>query len=282
MNNQSGVHKLEQTIFLKDVWSIDNVENYKIHFGRKYQNMYEPLDEWVIDRSILQKNWLGYRPKVNAFNREYIFSVMRFYHEDDAWLFGGIFRVVGRYEDRYEVELEEIGKKFVGRLKLRYQYKSQATRVNFENHYDEIQVLEILREPYSGLVFPGYENIDITFPELEAVIRKNRPDWKLALENMKGVYMITDMKTGKRYIGSACGDWGIWSRWQNYIEYGHGGNKELIKLLGSESDGYARLNLKFTLLENFLAKVEDNAVIRRESYWKEVLLTRGQFGLNLN
>ena len=273
---------MDKTILLKEIWQIDNVEDYKIHFARKYQNMYQPLDEWVIDSSKWEKEWLGYRPKMDAFNREFIFSVMRFYHEDDAWLFGGVYRVTNRYEDRYEVELEESGEEFIGRLKLLSQYKFQATRVNFEKHYCNLQVSEILREPYSGLVFPGYDNIDITFPELEAVIHKERPDWKLALENMKGVYMITDIKSGKRYVGSAYGDLGIWSRWQNYVDCGHGGNRELIKLLSSEGEGYARLNFKFTLLENHLAKVHDETVIHRESYWKEVLLTKGKFGLNLN
>lgn len=273
---------MEKAIYLKDIWQIDNLKYYKIHFARKYQNMYEPLDEWVIDRLKWEKDWLGYRPKMDAFNLDYIFSVMRFYHEDDTWLFGGVYQVVGRFEDRYEVKLEEIGKKFIGRLKLRYKVNFQATRVNFINFYGDLQVSEILREPYSGLVFPGYENIDITFAELEAIVHKGRPDWKLALENMKGVYMITDIKSGKRYVGSAYGDLGIWSRWQNYVDCGHGGNRELKKLLSREGEGYARLNFKFTLLENHLAKVHDETVIHRESYWKEVLLTKGKFGLNVN
>jgi hypothetical protein len=49
-----------------------------------------------------------------------IFSVIQFYHEPDIWLFGGVFRVLQRYDDRYEVELADEGTGFVGRLKLRY------------------------------------------------------------------------------------------------------------------------------------------------------------------
>ncbi len=271
---------MERSILLKDIWPVNNVENYKIHFGRWYkEGQVYPLDEWVSDSS-KWKEWQEYRPGKNEFNREFIFSVMDFYHENDAWLFGGVFRVIGRHEDRYEVELTEKGEKYIGRLKLRLNYKERTTRVKFENHYDKFQVLEILREPYSGMVFPGYENIDIPFTELETVIEK--PDWKLALENMKGIYMITDTSTGKRYIGSAYGDWGIWSRWQDYVYSGHGGNKKLVELLGDSLD-LARANLKFTLLEVFLAKVQDDTVIRRESYWKKALLTRvEEFGLNLN
>ena len=275
---------MEKSIFLKDIWPIDNVENYKIHFGRKFtdpeRKIFEPLDEWVSDRLIWQ-NWQEHYPGMDDFNREYIFSVINFYHESDAWLFGGIFRVKDRPGDRYEVELVEIGKEFIGRLKLRLQYKDRKTRVKFENHYHKFEVLEILREPYTGRVFPGYDKIDIMFTELEAVIRKEKPDWKLALTIMNGVYMITDISSGKQYIGSACGEEGIWSRWQEYVSSGHGGNKELKKLLSTESLEYARSNFKFTLLENFHAKVKDETVIDREKYWKEVLLT-GRFGLNLN
>jgi hypothetical protein len=32
--------------------------------------------------------------------------------------------------------------------------------VKFENHYPDLTVQEILREPYSGRSFPGFEDID--------------------------------------------------------------------------------------------------------------------------
>jgi len=44
------------------------------------------------------------------------------------------------------------------------------------------------------------------------------------MENIKGVYLITDSHTGRRYAGSAYADLGIWSRWCQYIESGHDGN----------------------------------------------------------
>ena len=158
MKNHSGVQNMEKSIFLKDIWPIDNVENYKIHFGRKYTdpegNEFEPLDEWVSNRLIWQ-NWQEYRPQRDEFNRDYIYSLMNFYHDSDTWLFGGIFKVIGRPADRYEVKLIENGKEFVGRLNLRLQYRDRATRVNFENHYHKFEVSEILREPYTGRVFRG-------------------------------------------------------------------------------------------------------------------------------
>ena len=123
----------------------------------------------------------GIGPKRNEFNRPHIFSLLDFYHEKDVWLFGGVFRVLARHQDRYDVELTELDKPFIGRLKLRSPYRSRATRVNFENHYDgphTLRVSEILREPFSGRMFPGYEEVTVSFVELETLLRNNRPDWK--------------------------------------------------------------------------------------------------------
>ena len=220
------------SIKLKDIWPIENVVDYKVHFGR-YNGHNEPLDEWLIDRY----NWVywqEYFPGRNEFSRDFIFSLMNFYSEKDIWLFGGIFRVLARHEDRYEVELTEHGEAFIGRLKIRSSFRGRSTRVNFENHYDDFEVSELLRAPYSGRTFPGYESIDLPFTELSTLIQNDRPDWKSALENVKGVYLITDTSTGKRYVGSAYGDQGIWSRWGAYVSSGHGGNKELQELVGDK------------------------------------------------
>jgi hypothetical protein len=137
--------------------------------------------------------------------------------------FGGVFRVLKRHEHRYEVKLTEIGAGFIGRLKLRSPYNARTVRVNMEDQYGDFEVVEILPEPYTGRPFPAYEDIDLSFEEIETLVRNSRLDWKAALESVKGVYLITDTKTGKRYVGSAYGESGIWSRWCAYAATGHGG-----------------------------------------------------------
>jgi hypothetical protein len=188
------------TIFLHDIWPIKDLTDYKVHFAR-WNGEVQPLDVWARDKQEWQ-GWQEYRPKRDDFNRPNIFSLIQFYHEADIWLFGGVFRVLARHKDRYEVELSETGKGFIGCLKLRSSYRDRTTRVNFENHYSSFEVQEILREPYSGRSFPGYEGIDVSFNELETLVRNDRPDWKAALESVKGIYLITDIKTGRRYVGS--------------------------------------------------------------------------------
>lgn len=151
-------------ILLRDIWPIENVDDYKVHFAR-WNSEIEPLDEWVRDQSAWQ-GWQEYYPNKNDFNRTFIFSLMKFYHEADTWLFGGIFRVIALHEDQnctngryYEVELTPALKAFIGRLKLHYSYRAKATRVNLKNRYDEFEVAEILREPYSGHNLPGKEGL---------------------------------------------------------------------------------------------------------------------------
>lgn len=268
------------TIKLHDIWPIERPEEFKVHFARWNQHA-EPLEVFVRDRAEWQ-GWQEYRPTRDEFNRPLIFSVMQFYHETDAWLFGGIYRVLTRHEDRYEVELQQFGRGFIGRLKLRSPYRGRTTRVNFENHYDTFEVLEILREPYTGREFPGYDDIDISFEELETLVRNDRPDWKGALESVKGIYLISDTRTGKQYVGSAYSDHGIWSRWCAYVASGHGGNVELRSLVKDPSLQYCRENFRFSLLEHRSARTPDKTILNREDFWKRILLTRGKQGLNHN
>ena len=275
-------------IFLKDIWPIENMSEYKIHFAR-YNQTSQPLDVWVRDKSKWQ-GWQETRPGRNDFNKPNIFSLMQFYHEEDTWLFGGVFSVLARHEDRYEVELTKMGAKFIGRLKIRSPYKNRATRVRMESYYNEFEVKEILSEPYSGRTFPGFEEIDISFGELEAFIQKGRPDWSAALKSIKGVYLITDTEKDKRYVGSAYGDDGIWSRWENYIQTGHGGNVGIIQLMKDQgidcyqedlNIDYCRNSFRFALLERLPFNLSDSEVISREDHWKRILLTR-ETGLNRN
>jgi len=273
------------TILLNSLWPIEDPKAHKVHFAR-WNKENQPLDVFVRDKQEWQ-GWQEYYPGRNDFNRPYIFALAQFYHETDAWLFGGVYRVNGlkprggKDYDEYQVELVQDSAPLIGRLKLYSPYRGRTTRGNFENHYDSFEVLEILREPYTGRRFAGYEEIDLSFEELEALVRNDRADWKAALENAKGVYLITDQKTGKRYVGSAYGDQGIWSRWCSYVASGHGGNVELRNLVTDPTLDYCRSNFRFALLEHRVERTPDETVIQRESFWKRILLTR-EHGLNRN
>ncbi|MCG5432422.1 GIY-YIG nuclease family protein [Mycobacterium sp. MYCO198283] len=235
-------------------------------------------NEWV--------QWSRWRGVRDDFNRQFIFTVARDRSNAARWLFGGVFEVLTRHNvpnaHSYDIQLRnDLMGAFVKRLWVTFRPPGRATRLNFETHLDQIGVLSVLEQPYAGEPFPGHGRINHTFRELETAVKQEWTDWRGALQHMKGVYVIHDQATGMAYVGSAYGDTGIWSRLKQYVEQLHGGNVALKELVGSEGADYARTNLRFALLEFWSMRTDDDYVLNRESYWKDVLLTR-KFGLNKN
>ena len=271
-------------IQLSQVYPVAHPGQYKLHLASWNQSD-QPLDVFVRNRAEWD-GWNRWRGARDDFSREFIFSLIDFYPERDRWLFGGAYRILSRKKTNhaasYEIELMDESQPFIGRLKISLKRPGRAKAVNFENHYKDLVVSEILPAAYTGEAFCGYDQIDISFPMLESIFAIQRPDWKVALENAKGVYLITDTGNGKRYVGSAYGVTGIWSRWACYVGTGHGYNDELMEIIKASGIGYARKHFRFSLLEHRTMKTDDNVVIQREQYWKGVLLTRSDYGYNKN
>jgi len=268
-------------IKLQDILRIENLNDYKVHCAMKNELGTQPLDVFARNREEWH-GWNSYKGKKDEFNRQYIFSLMNFYHEQNIWLFGGIYEVIGIENDSYKIKLTDDAAEYVGRLKIRFELTGRNARRLLEGCYSDFIVTEVLKESYSGQSFSGYESIDLSFEQLEIIIKNERPDWRGALQNIKGVYLITDKLLGKRYVGSAYGEVGIWARWQCYIDNGHGHNAELKELIKEKKMDYAKQNFKFTLLEYRPMKVQDQVIIDRETFWKEALLSRGDWGYNKN
>jgi hypothetical protein len=270
-----GKEALTMTIMLNDIFRIADPGQYKLHLAGTADGR-RPLDEYVADRS----DWVDWNewnnPNRDDWNRQYVFSVMDFYPKPDSWLFGGVFKVLNRLADRYELEEVAEFAKYEGRLLFSFhRYQGLMGRAKkLELLIDQFKVAEIFSERYSGAVFCGYENIDHDFPALEAIFKSEKSDWKTALSNVKGVYLISDKSNGKKYVGSAYGDMGIWSRWACYIGTGHGWNDELVKLITEKQIDYARKNFKLSVLEIMAMPTPDKVVITREAHWKSVLLAR--------
>jgi len=95
-------------------------------------------------------------------------------------------------------------------------------------------------------------------------------------------FIIVDRSNGRKYVGSAYNNFGIWSRWSVYVTNGHGFNDELIEIISEKGIDYARKYFKMSLLEYRAMKIDDSVILERESFWKNALLTRGPFGYNKN
>ena len=153
-----------------------------------------------------------------------------------------------------------------------------------ESNAIELVVNEVLPTDFEDDGFPGYDNICIDFPKLRRIldVSQGKEDWISALEHQKAVYLITDKTTGKLYVGSATGENGmLLQRWRNYASDGHGGNKELKALVQEKGIGYVEANFQYSLLENYNARIDDNYILTRESWWKKILDSR-EHGYNSN
>lgn len=272
--------KLNDILHLSD----EEIMKYKLHLAATSPDGVRPLDVFIRDKEEW-KGWNEYKGDgKNVWTRDYIFTLIPDYHKANKYIFGGVFKVEKRLKDSYEVSLTDQFCSLIGRLVVDfYRYPGMMGRAFYlESFLEKFIVTEILDKPYAGVNFPGYDNINIDFSSLEFIINNQKQDWKVALENVKGVYLIVDKKNGKKYVGSAYGTDGIWSRWACYISCGHGGNDELVDVINANGLEYARNNFKFSLLEIYTMKTDTESIIYREKFWKEVLLTRGKFGYNSN
>lgn len=67
----------------------------------------------------------------------------------------------------------------------------------------------------------------------------------------------------------------ILSRWRSYLKNGHGGN---IGLKSLEFD-HIKENFKYSILDIYKSKTDDEVILKREKWWKEVLQSK-KFGYN--
>lgn len=143
-----------------------------------------------------------------------------------------------------------------------------------ENEYKE--VLELLPKGYTR-PWPDYLDFILTHDELVRIC--NNPEanreWVHKLTAVAGIYLIT--YEGNQYVGSAYGKEGIYGRWRHYAQSGHGGNKELIKLLETQPDAYKQF--RFSILRELPKSMSDKEIIQKEMLYQEKLGSR-VFGLN--
>lgn len=127
---------------------ITKPEDYKLHIA-SWNGHDHPLDVFVRDREEWDW-WNRYRGAKNIFNRPYILALIAFYPERDIWLFGGIYKVLSRKPDSYEIERVPDYEELVGRLKIRFSRPGRTRALNLENWFQEMFISELLKEPYSG------------------------------------------------------------------------------------------------------------------------------------
>ena len=119
-------------------------------------------------------------------------------------------------------------------------------------------------------VCPDYEEISLTYGQLSHIVKDGLEAWKRKLTAVNGIYVISDRKTGRLYVGSTYNRDGIWGRWEDYARTGHGGDVKLASLI-AEAPDYAKDNLVWSILQTLPLNVSDIEAIRVENLWKNKL-----------
>lgn len=273
-------------IMLNDLLHFDasEVPNVRVKFN--ISNGYDdPLDLYKTNPDEVNVTWFLWHDDRRYFNVGQT-AICLLKLRGDQWLLTTIKKITrlldvtdGVGYDAVEVKEYE---QYFGRLVVEYHNPCRTMGRKYENVMDELEVVQILNEQYTGNEFPGYENVRLSYPLLKNIVDRQLPGWVDALRNQKAVYLITDTKTGKMYVGSATSQTGmLLQRWSSYAADGHGGNVELRELVKQQGLDYVKENFQYSILENYNARMDDGYILKRESWWKETLCTRTH-GYNKN
>jgi hypothetical protein len=259
-------------------WNVPlNSNNYKIHLATS--DVDPPLEAFFAGRF---KKWQEYQTRKN-FPCEHVISLIEI--SKHKWLFAGVYKILGcekKSEKHFEYSTVLLPgqEDFVGRIIVRHERTGRQSYLRGDPAGGEFFICEIRERKLTIQEFPGYNSVLITHSKLSLIINQAIQSWYGALSNVKGIYLISDEKTGKLYVGSATGDGGIWQRWAGYTTNGHGGNKELRAVLKANDPGHEKY-FRYSILEIADSHATDEYIVERESYWKNILLSRG-FGYNSN
>ena len=245
--------------------------------GKRYFDMWKEDEREPAEKDV----WYAYPSH---------FGKQRCFHEGDLcvgflqmernneWLLVAVGKVLSvplsgpcAYEPLHEYDA------FLGRVIVRLAKGNTMGRFvfNLSKFLDECEIIKVCEKAYEDDTAFSLDCISLGFAELKATLEgyKN-PSLRKILENIKGVYCLTDTKTGKLYIGSATGDSrGVAQRWGNYAADYSGGNKEFLKLLEEKGETYFKENFTFTVIEYFGMRFDDGKILQREAYWKKALDT---------
>ncbi len=273
-------------LYLNDLLHIsdDEMKNVKIRFNQ-HNGSENPLDLYVRDPEYVNSQYFLWRSQRRYFSVGQT-AICFLKISEDMWLLTTIKKIKKDLDviEGINYECEEIAeyKPYFGRLIIKFHKTFQTQGVFYKSVFKELIVDQILPSQYDGEDFPGYDKVRLSYEKLSSIISREKRDWIAALENQKAVYLITDKHNGKLYVGSATSDTGmLLQRWKNYIENGHGGNKELKRIVNENGLEYIKRYFQYSILENYNSKVDDSVILERESWWKETLQSRN-FGYNQN
>jgi hypothetical protein len=270
-----------ETIKLNDILKLENLPNVKIRFNLMFEHNWNPIEIFKNGdfRVMLKGQYWNYEKRKSFKDGQTTVGLIRIKPKENLWLLfhiGKITKDLNVFNGiGYEYETLSEFEKYFGRLIVKFDNKAQTMIRNAESVIYDCEVAQILPDTFDNDIFPGYDKVNISWDEMCRVLEKD--NWKTALQNQKGVYLITDVSNGKKYVGSAYGENMILGRWRAYIKTGHGGNLGLRSLTFDHIQNHFR----YSILDIYKSTTGDQIIIDRENWWKEVLQCR-KFGYNEN
>jgi len=270
-----------ESIKLNDILKFEQLNNVKIRFNLMFDENWNPIELFKNGdiKVMLNGQYWNYNKNKSYKEGQITVGLVRIKHKENLWLLfhiGKITKDLNKFNDvGYEYETLIDYQKYFGRLIVKFDNKVQTMIRNADSVINECVISQILPETFDNDIFPGYDKVNISWNELSRVLEKE--NWKTALQNQKGVYLLTDTSNGKKYVGSAYGENMILGRWRSYVKNGHGGNIGLKPL----DFGHIMKNFRYSILDIYKSTTDDQLIIQRENWWKEVLQSR-KFGYNEN
>ena len=270
----------------------------KIHLA-SWNKRDDPLDIFLARQFPAWQSWQGRK----NFERAYIVSLIKM-HFPNKWIFAGVHSTHGcepvqaqldrpwekgvGYRPNSDSQTVKAGFRYqtkelpefatlTGRLVIEFARPGRQSYLRAEKWTERFDVSELKPRPLVVEDFPGFSKVLLRKWKLDMIVAQEIESWKAALSSVAGIYLITDTKTGRHYVGSAYGAGGIWGRWTVYSESGHGNNKNLKNLLQKEGADYSN-NFQFSILETADTNAGVDDVLARETHWKKVLCSRESYG----
>lgn len=268
-------------IKLNDILRLEYIQNIKVRFNIMFADNWNPIEIFKNNemKTLLDGQYWNYSKNKSYKNGQTTIGFIRIKSNENLWLLFHIGKVTKDLNILngvgYEYEILNEYQPYFGRLIVKFKNTSQNMIRNAQSVIDNCEVVQILPDTFDNDIFPGYDKVNISYAELSRVLEKDT--WKTALQNQKGIYLISDTLSGKMYVGSAYGEEMILNRWKTYVKTGHGHNKELKSL----DFDYIQTNFRYSILDIFKSTTDTQVIIDRENWWKEILQTR-KFGYNAN
>lgn len=271
-----------------DIIKLHNLNPTEFRLMRHGYKEINPLDAFQNDRKIFDA-YQSFQSKSKFKNAKYIASFAP-YHGNQA-LFLGVWSIQDEIIPNSKAPAKQLKlvERFGWPLKGSYylltevdSFKNLSERLVIDWGGSTVSwVQKITNKPVIAIFPPGsikefenYESTILTYSDVKSMTDNitSNPTWYNALKSVNGIYCITDTYNGKLYIGSAYGKQGIWRRWKQYAETGHGGNKLLMDLLRKNPNRIKKF--QFSVLEILPATSTPDDAIYKENLWKNKLGSR--------